>query len=184
MDDLTWDPDELGRGGLRYDPDGPPDDVDAALLARIGRLVALLDPVPPGLVERSQFAATLAGLETEVMELSYIDRSLTGVRSSDAGGGESPPVEARTITFTHDTLTVMISLSAADGGRVRVDGWAAPAGELTIELFRPGADVLGVVSDEDGRFSFESVDRGPASLVVRRSEADGGAAVSTPVIEL
>lgn len=38
-------------------------------------------------------------------------------------------------------------------------------------------------SDGDGRFVFDAVDRGPASLVVRRADGAGGA-VSTPVIEL
>ncbi|WP_240643833.1 hypothetical protein [Antribacter gilvus] len=187
MDDLTLGPDELGPDGLGYDPDEAPDDVDVAVLAAVARIANLVDPVPAGLVERAQFAATLASLECELMELSYIEAPLTGVRGSDSlsgMAGDAAPVEARTITFTHDTLTVMISLSGADGGRVRVDGWAAPSGALTVELLRPGAEALSVESDEDGRFAFESVDRGPASLVVRRSEAEGAGAVSTPVIEL
>lgn len=188
MDDLTSDsgvpvPDA-------YDPGGPPDEVDAAVLARLARITARIDPVPDGLVERSLFAATLAGLEAEAMELAYVEAPLTGVRGDALGGtGEAAPVEARTITFTHESLTVMISLSAAQGGQVRVDGWAVPAGVLSVELHRPGTEPVVVASDEDGRFSFDAVDRGLASLVVRRADetvaADGGAgAVSTPVIEI
>lgn len=185
MDDVNFDPEELG-----LDPGDLLDEVDLAVLGRLGRLTRLADPVPEGLVERSLFAATLAALEAEVMELAYVEAPATGVRGDTLGSaGEAAPVEARTITFTHSSLTVMISLSAADGGRVRVDGWAAPTGVLSVELHRPGTDPLVVVSDEDGRFSFEAVERGAASLVVRRAseavEADGGAgAVSTPVIEI
>lgn len=186
MDDVNFEAEELG-----FDPDGVLDEVDLAVLARLARAAELVDPVPAGLVERSLFAATLAALEAEVMEIAYVETSLTGVRGDTLGGtgSDAAPVEARTITFTHSSLTIMIALSPADGGRVRVDGWAAPAGVLSVELHRPGTDPAVVTSDEDGRFSFEAVDRGPASLVVRRAseavEADGGAgAVSTPVIEI
>lgn len=161
---------------FRHSPDEPLDEVDVALLADLARIAETLDPVPAGLVERSLFAVTLAGLEAEVMELEYVRVPEMSVR------GEAPPVEARTITFTSESVTVMISLSPVDAGRVRIDGWAAPATSLRVELHRPGS-VTETTSDEDGRFVFDDVDRGPASLVVRRTD-DGGAAVSTPVIEL
>lgn len=160
--------------GPAHRPDDPLDDVDVAVLGRIGHLVATLDPVPDGLVERSLFAVTLAALEAEVMELSYVGTPAMSVR------GDAPPVEARTITFTHDTLTVMVSLSLDETGLVRVDGWLAPAAALQVELHRPDG-MRSTTSDEDGRFVLEGVRRGPASLVVRRPD---GAAVSTPVVEL
>ena len=53
---------------------------------------------------------------------------------------------------------------------------------LRVELHRPGS-VSETTSDDDGRFVFDAVDRGPASLVVRRADGAGGA-VSTPVVEL
>jgi hypothetical protein len=40
------------------------------------------------------------------------------------------------------------------------------------------------VTDDDGRFVFEAVERGPASLLVRPAEGDDAAAVTTPVVEL
>lgn len=156
--------------------DAPLDDVDAAILARIRRAVGLLDPLPDGLVERSLFAMTLAGLEAEVMELQRIDAPIGSIRS------DAPPLEARTITFTHESLTVMIALSPSDDGtHVRVDGWVAPAAELVIELRQPGGD-RETTTDEDGRFVFDDVERGPASLLVRSGH--DAAPVSTPVIEL
>jgi hypothetical protein len=153
--------------------DAPLDATDATLLARIAELDSRVDPVPDGLVERSLFAMTLASLEAEVMELQIVEAPAGSVRS-DA------PVETRTITFTHERLTVMIALSAgSEPGTVRVDGWLAPAEALDIELRRPDGTRT-TRSDEDGRFVVDDVPRGPASLIVRQGETP----VSTPVIEL
>ncbi|WP_265520618.1 hypothetical protein [Oerskovia flava] len=159
-----------------YSPDEPLDEVDLRLLDDLARLTEIVDPVPAGLVDRALFAVTLAGLEAEVMELEYVRAPATSVR------GDAPPVEARTITFTSEAVTVMISLSPTDDGRIRIDGWAAPATSLRVELHRPGG-VTATTSDDDGRFVFDAVERGPASLVVRRADGAGGA-VSTPVVEL
>ena len=161
---------------LGYSPGEPLDVVDLEILADIARIQVALDPVPVGLVERSLFAITLAGLEAEVMELEYVRIPEMSVR------GEAPPVEARTITFTSDSVTVMISLSPTEGGRVRIDGWAAPAAELLVSLTRPGG-VSETRSDDDGRFVFDAVDPGPASFVVQPT-GSSERAVSTPVIEL
>lgn len=146
---------------------------DVALLARVAELDERLDPVPEGLAERALFAMTLAGLEAEVMELQVVEVPVGSVRS-DA------PVETRTITFTHERLTVMIALSAGSAsGTVRVDGWMAPAEALQVELRRPDG-TRATLSDEDGRFVLEDVPRGPASLLVHQGETP----VTTPVIEL
>ncbi|MHA7132163.1 hypothetical protein [Oerskovia turbata] len=161
---------------LSYSPEEPLDAVDLEILADIARIQETLDPVPEGLVERSLFAITLAGLEAEVMELEYVRVPEMSVR------GEAPPVEARTITFTAEALTVMITLSARDDGGIRIDGWVAPAGEVAVELHRPDG-MVSTAADEDGRFVFEDVSPGPASLLLRAHGADGDA-VTTPIIEL
>ncbi|MCA5892681.1 carboxypeptidase-like regulatory domain-containing protein [Isoptericola sp. NEAU-Y5] len=152
----------------------PLDAWDMAVLGRLARVVEERDPVPDGLVERSLFAMTLAGLEAEVMELQRIDVPVGAVRSGQ-------PLEARTVTFTHERLTVMIALSAADDGvSVRVDGWIAPAGPRAVELRQPGT-TLETTADDDGRFVFEAVEPGSASFLVR---LPGGTPVTTPVVEL
>ena len=153
------------------------DHVDVALLDRLGRAVRATDPVPESLVERSLFAMTLAGLEAEVMELQQITAPAGSVR------GDAAPLEARTITFTHERLTVMIALSVDDdGAHVRVDGWVAPADTLTVELRQPGGERT-TDADDDGRFAFPAVDRGPTSLLVHLAGSDD-VTVATPVIEL
>jgi hypothetical protein len=99
-------------------PDGGAHPDDAALLAELGRVVAMVDPVPPGLVERVQFALELEDLDVEVARWERNDR-LAGVRSI---------VDQGTITFTVSDLTVMINLTKT-GRCHRIDGW----------LVRPGS---------------------------------------------
>jgi len=155
--------------------DEPLDERDVAVLDRLGRAVQAVDPMPEGLVERSLFAMTLARLEAEVMDLQQIEAPVGSVR------GDAPPLEARTITFTHERLTVMIALSTDDDGtHVRLDGWVAPADTLVVELRQPGGERT-TTADDDGRFAFTAVDRGPASLLIRLEE---GTSVTTPVVEL
>lgn len=175
---------EIGDDELDLPPDVPLDDTDRAVLADLARVTSAVDPMPSDLVERSLFAVTLAGLEAEMMDAVRMPEALAGVRSTAATPTEDAPVEARTISFTHGDLTLMIQLSPERAGQVRVDGWiAVPTPAYTVELLRPGAEPEATDADEDGRFSFPVVEPGPASLVVRRPEADGGS-VSTPVIEL
>ena len=88
----------------------PLDASDVALLARLAELDERLDPVPDGLVERSLFAITLAGLESEVMELMVLEAPAGTVRS------DAPPLETRTITFTHERLTAHEFLERAQVG--------------------------------------------------------------------
>ena len=90
-------------------------------------------------------------------------------------------IEAGTITFTTEVLTVMVSVHP-EGDRLRVDGWTAPAGPLTVELHQHG-DVVVTASNEDGRFSFSEVERGPARFVLRRP-AEPSVPIVTPQIEL
>ncbi len=152
-----------------HNPNDPLDTVDVYLLNRIAEVAELVDPVPPGLVERSLLAVTLAGIEAEAMDSVFLRAS-----------GALDDVDARTIAFTSQALTVWISLSATRQGQVRIDGHAAPAGVLRVELHRP-ALVSQTASDGEGRFVFDAVDHGAASLIVRATD---GRAVSTPVIEL
>ncbi|HMO10231.1 MAG TPA: hypothetical protein PKB06_01715 [Actinotalea sp.] len=157
-----------------YSPDEPMDARDRALLAELARVVEKVDPVPDGLAERALFALTLADLQAEMVELVRMELPELAVRSEEQ-------VLARTITFTAEPCTVMVTTSAGPDG-VRIDGWVAPAARCTITVYRPDGE-LHAESDGEGRFVIEAVPSGPASLVLRR--VDGvGPTVSTPVIEL
>lgn len=160
-------------GGRTFATDEPLDEVDLRVLAGLRRTLHVVDPVPDDLAGRVVFALSLEALHTQVMELQLLEVPELAVR------GE-PTVEARTITFTAPPVTVMITLSVATSGGVRVDGWAAPARRYDVELLRPGGSVR-TQTDDDGGFVLADVPAGPASLVLRHGT---GPAVSTPVIEL
>jgi hypothetical protein len=156
-----------------YPADAPIDEGDVRVLAGLRRALGAVDPVPDDLVERSLFALSLEALHTQVMELQLLEVPEMALR------GETT-VEARTITFTAEPVTVMITLSVSPSGGVRVDGWAAPSRTYDVELLRPGGSVR-TQTDDDGGFVLPDVPPGPASLVLRHAS---GPAVSTPVIEL
>lgn len=158
-----------------YEPDEGMDARDLAALAALGRVVEAVDPVPAGLVDRALFALTLDRLQAEMVELVRLETPALAVR------GDAETVEARTITFTADPCTVMISLSAGASG-VRVDGWVAPAVRCVVEVYRPEGRIA-TESDDDGCFVLADVPHGPASFVLRRVDGTGPT-VSTPVIEL
>jgi hypothetical protein len=154
---------------------GAIDVADEEILRHLDALVDAYDPVPDGLVDRIGIALTVEALQAEVARLHLVGDLAGSVRADEAS------IEAGTITFTTDVLTVMISVHH-EPDQVRVDGWAAPAGELTVELHQFG-DVLVTRSDEDGRFSFADVERGPARLVLRRP-SDPAVPIVTPQVEL
>lgn len=156
-----------------FPADAPLDDEDVVVLGGLRRALAAVDPVPADLVERSLFALSMEALHAQVMELQLLEVPEMAVRGDAT-------VEARTITFTADPVTVMISLSVSPSGGVRIDGWAAPARRYDVELLRPGGSIT-TRSDDDGGFVLPDVPPGPAGLVLRHAS---GPAVSTPVIEL
>lgn len=157
----------VAAGGLDLD--------DARILRRLAAMVEEADPVPAGLVESIGMALTIEAMHAELAELHLVGEPALAVRADEAS------IEAGTITFTTDVLTVMISVHA-EAGKVRVDGWAAPAGELSVELHQ-GGEVTTTASDADGRFSFSDIERGPARLVLRRP-SDPTVPIVTPQIEL
>jgi hypothetical protein len=151
------------------------DDVDARILGEIAELYATLDPVPTGLVDRIQFGVTLDALHAEIAELQRMG-DLAGVR-----GGEA--AEAQTVTFTSARLTTMVTITPSTADRVRIDGWVAPGGGVSVEL-RLVDDRLATTADADGRFVFEDVPRGLAQFVLRMPGTSPHPPVVTPSITL
>lgn len=159
----------------------PLDGRDFAVLDTLRAVYESGDPVPPGLVDRVKFAITLDDLEAEVARLQHDSLSDFAARSEGL-------LKARTVTFTSDSVTTMVTITPSTTSLgvdvVRLDGWAAPGAHLEVEL-RVGSAVHRVVADEDGRFVFEEVTPGLAQLVLRPSgEDEGGHPVITPAIEL
>jgi len=156
----------------------PIDAVDEGALRQLAEIHDELDPVPPGLVERLQFTVALEALNAEVAQLQRVEPELAGARTDDLGA-----TEVQTVTFTSESLTTMITITPSGPGEVRVDGWAAPGGGVSVEL-RVAGGRLQVTADADGRFVFDDVPHGLAQFVLRAPRAELHPPVVTPSIDL
>lgn len=154
----------------------PLDADDLVVLNAIRALYDEADPVPDGLVERIQFEITLDALEAELATLMQLDLAEAGAR-----GAATEAV--RTITFTSESLTTMVTLTPQPGGAVRVDGWAAPGAGIRVEVLLPGGP-RETYADEDGRFVFDALPSGLAKFALHVETESGTATVMSPTIEL
>ena len=156
--------------------EGAFDELDASLLEQIGRLFEAVDPVPPDLVDRVVVALELDGLEDE---LARLDDGLV------AAGGARGDEQARTVTFTSDSITAMITISQLGGAATRIDGWVTPSSGVSMEvdgaIFTIRTDI-----DPDGRFVVEPVPSGRVRFVFSILPPDGvlPRRVVTPAVEL
>src|SRR3954470_4345234 len=90
----------------------PIDAEDERVLERMAALFDRLDPVPTGLVDRITFGITLDALHAEIAELQRTG-DLAGVRSTGA-------TEAKTVTFTSASLSLMITISTTSAEMSRI----------------------------------------------------------------
>ncbi len=153
----------------------PLDAHDARILARIARLYAELDPVPPELVDRLRFAISLDALEVELAELQFSSGELLAARAEPASA-------VKTLTFSSDSLTTTVNISSDGPDRIRIDGWIAPGGSGVVELHQ-GSLVRQVPADEDGRFVFTDVEHALTRFLIRPQSVDG-LPVATPAVEI
>lgn len=154
----------------------PLDATDFALLNSLRAHYDETDPVPDGLVDRISFELTLDALQAEVATLMQLDLAAAGVRTA--------AMEAvRTITFTSDSLTTMVTLTPQADGTVRVDGWATPGAGIRVDVLLSDA-TLETVADADGRFVFEQVPAGLAKFALHPVRGEETSTVLSPTIEL
>lgn len=136
---------------------------DGDVLDRLRECYAQLDPMPPGLVERSLFALALEDIDTGLVRVAA-ERDLEPV-------GTRGEEEARVITFESESVTVMIRISPQDGV-LRIDGWLVPPEPRPVDL-RTAGGTLTAYADEQGRFVLEPVLPGLARLAVGARVRDG-----------
>lgn len=161
--------------GWEADALGEIDDQDLRALATLRTILQASDPVPSGLAERAKFAMSVAALEAEVAEITTTTAELAGVRSTQYD-------RAGTITFSSDQLSAMITIEMVDGGSARLSGWVT-TGPTHVEL-RERSRTQETTTDDAGRFTFASVERGLVHLVMRRLDDPGSRPVITPAIEI
>ena len=154
----------------------PLDSTDAALLNSLRAHFDEHDPVPEGLVDRIEFELTLDALHAEVATLITMDLATTHVRSAATE-------DVRTITFTSESMTTMVTLTPQPDGTVRVDGWAAPCAGVRIEVLLPEG-ARETHADFDGRFVFEDLPSGLAKFALHVPRGEEFATVLSPTIEL
>jgi hypothetical protein len=153
-------PDELDLGEF--------DDFDAEILTGLRRLHTRLDAPPPAMAEQMIATIALLGIDAELASLA---------EDALVGSGARATERTRSISFEAASLTIMVTAVELADGRVRLDGWLAPAGPLRVELRLPqatgGRSSLTTTADETGRFVFAAVPRGLVSLVVHRDDSSG-----------
>jgi hypothetical protein len=152
------------------------DSADAALLNSLRAFYDEHDPVPDGLVERIQFELTLDALHAEIATLITMDLAASSVRSAATEA-------VRTITFTSESLTTMVTLTPQPNGTVRVDGWASPGAQLRVEVLLPDGP-RETYADSDGRFVFDDLPMGLAKFALHVPRGSEFATVLSPTIEL
>lgn len=145
---------------------------DTTILGTAARLWDALDPVPEGLVERAVFAVALDEVMAEVASIQRLpQREPTGVRGMDT---------ATSMTFTVQSLTVMVTVSEDGAGRRRLDGWITPGSDHPVQLRLPGRTLHETAVG--GRFSFAGVPTGMVQLAV--GDTDTATSMVTPVFQL
>ncbi|MDQ2957717.1 MAG: carboxypeptidase regulatory-like domain-containing protein [Actinomycetota bacterium] len=155
---------------------GPLDGQDAKILSLVERLYEAIDPVPADLVDRLQFAMTLDALHIEVAQLQLVSEEAMAAR-----GGELNSA-VKTMTFSSDSLTTMVTISESGPDRVRIDGWVAPGAGAKVELHQ-GTAQRELSADSDGRFVFDDVPHGLTRFVVRSVESERPPVI-TPAVEI
>jgi hypothetical protein len=154
----------------------PLDTLDDRILRQVAELYDRVDPVPADLADRIKFQITWGALEAELAQMEIMEAERVGARTDDA-------TAVRTITFSTATVTTMVTMTPTTTDRVRIDGWIAPCGALTVEL-RIGSEVRQTVADSDGRFVFDDVPHGPGQFLLRSPGPDDQRPIITPTIDI
>ena len=155
----------------------PLDDVDERILSQVGRLYDALDPVPADLVDRLQFAITLDALHVEIAKLQLASSGELAMRGAEQVNA------VKTLTFSSESVTTMVTISSDGPDRVRIDGWAAPGANASVELHQ-GSTTREVTADPEGRFVFDDVEHGLTRFVIRAADVSAHPPVATPAVEI
>jgi hypothetical protein len=138
--------------------DHPLDEIDTALLDELRTTLQTIDPMPPDLDQRVQFALTVQALHAEIAELQRLPGEVAGVRSRDYE-------RVDTVTFTSESMSAVVTITRVDADSARVDGWVD--GDLAEVELRERSRTSSVTVDPDGRFAFAHVERGLVQFLFR-----------------
>ena len=154
--------------------DQPLDDIDRTILDTVAEVFRAADPVPAGLTEDIKFALTVQAMHAEVAELQRVGAETALARSEYT--------HTQTLTFSAETISVMVTMSPIDADEVRVDGWVTGhESRVTVEIRTANRTVTAEV-DVDGRFTIDPAPRGLVRFVFLPEDADRP--VITPTVEI
>jgi hypothetical protein len=137
----------------------PLDDVDAATVKQLRAVYDDSDPVPVDLVDRIKFSLALDEVFDEVARMTRVPLDALATRSDP-----SQSTRTETLTFSADRLTAMVTVNRVSLGKLRLDGWLAPAEPCEVRLRIQGRADRDVVADAHGRFSFDELEEGFGQL--------------------
>ena len=152
------------------------DPSDYAILNSVRAFYDESDPVPDGLVERIQFEMTLDALHAEVATLTQLDLAASGARGTATEA-------VRTITFTSESLTTMVTLTRRRTARCGSTAGQHPAADprsrccSRTDRGRPSPTTTAGSSSTTCRAAW------PSSPCTCRADGES-AIVLTPTIEL
>jgi hypothetical protein len=153
----------------------PIDAEDLRILDLVAAIHRANDPVPADLADRVRFAMSMAALEAEIADLTTLPLAAAGTRGSSYE-------LARTVTFSGEHLTAMISIESVSETVRRVAGWVDnPA--VRVELRTP-AGTHSATADAEGRFAFDAVRPGLVHLVLWRTDLADARPLMTPPMEI
>jgi hypothetical protein len=149
-------------------PDEPD---DTELEEELRRIVAQVDPVPPGLLGAAVGAFAWRTIDADLAELvfdSLVDHDEAAlVRGSGQG---------RMLSFRASSLTIDVEMTGTGDSRKLV-GQLLPPQRASVDI-RQGDHVVTIEADELGRFSAGPLQAGPISLRCR----PGAETVQPPVV--
>ena len=123
-----------------------------------------VDPTPAGFVDRMVAAVAVEDITREYAMLTLV--------SNDALAGVRGEADTSTLQFSDGEVSVLVHITATQGGGRRLDGWA-DAEPLAIRLAQ-GERGRSADPGEHGRFSFDGMQPGMSRLrlVVRGVDGD------------
>jgi hypothetical protein len=132
---------------------------DDELLARLGRLLAADDPVPPGVLSAAMNSHSWYGVSTSDLDAEVAALVADSLLSLESVRGTEP----RLLTYRATTRMVELEVSEAEG-RLRVIGQLVPPIVARVRAERPDGGVE-IEAGRLGRFTFDDLPPGPTRFV-------------------
>jgi len=146
---------------------------DAALFAQLRAAWQERDPLPAGLIDRMVAAVAVEDLSREYALLTLVEGEYAEVR------GES---DTSTLQFSDGKTSVLLHVTALEGGEHRIDGWVDAAAH-EVRLVQGEREQKSKVG-EHGRFAFDGVRTGLTRVRLAITRDDEASWFQTPQFEI